>query len=238
MSDATGTDGTTAAGRLAGRRVLVTSADQYMGPAVVELFRAEGAEVVADDRDLTADGACEAAVADAGELDVLVANLATDPRPGWTQDIADDGWTAVFDALVHPLMRLTRAVLPQMIERRRGKVVAITPASPLRGIPGATAYVTARGAQNAFVRNVGIEVANRGVQVNAVAQNYVRNEAYYPDALVEDPDALAAVVADVPARRLAEGWESAELALFLASDRSDFLCGQAVPFAGGWATNA
>ena len=233
MSD----DAHTPMGRLAGRRVLVTSAGDYMGPAVVELFTAEGADVVADRRDLTAAGACEAAVAEAGPLDVLVANLATDPRPGWTQGIADDDWHAVVDALVHPLMRLTRAVLPQMIERGRGKVVAITSAAPLRGIPGATAYVTARGAQNAFVRNVGIEVANRGVQVNAVAQNYVRNEDYYPDALVADPDALARTVADVPARRLAEGWESAELALFLASDRSDFLCGQVVPFAGGWATS-
>lgn len=226
-----------AQGRLAGRRVLVTSAADYMGPAIVELFRAEGAEVVGDERDLRPATAPAEAVAAAGELDVVVANLSASPRPAAVGDIADADWSALFDELVHPLMRLVRAVAPAMVERGRGKIVAITSAAPLRGIPSAAAYTTARGAQNAFVRTAGVELAPHGVQLNAVAQNYVANEEYYPAEMRADEDLLAKVLRPVPARRLAEGWESAELALFLASDRSDFLVGQVIPFAGGWATN-
>lgn len=222
--------------RLADRRVLVTSADTYMGPAVTELFAREGADVVSDTTDLVPADAPERVVTDAGHLDVLVANLAVPPRPAPATAITDDDWSGLFDALVHPLMRLVRAALPQMIDRGAGKVVAITSAAPLRGIAGASAYTAARGAQNAFVRSVGLEVARHGVQVNAVAQNYVRNDVYYSDEMLADADLVRRMERAVPAGRLAEGWESAELALFLASDRSDFIVGQVVPFAGGWTT--
>ncbi|MFP4513475.1 MAG: SDR family NAD(P)-dependent oxidoreductase [Acidimicrobiales bacterium] len=224
------------ADRLAGTRALVTSADTYMGPAIVELFEQEGAHVTADTTDLTPPAAAAEAVGSAGDIDVLVANLATPPRPSPATDIADDDWSALFDQLVHPLMRLIRAVLPPMIERGSGKIVAITSAAPLRGIPGASAYTAARGAQNAFVRSVGLEVARHGVQVNAVAQNYVKNNVYYSEEMLADTDLVARMERAVPAGRLAESWESAELALFLASDRSDFIVGQVIPFSGGWTT--
>ena len=69
------------AGRLEGRRVLISRAQEFMGPAVSELFREEGAVVIADERDLRAPGAAADAVRDAGEIDVLIVNLiAPDPR--------------------------------------------------------------------------------------------------------------------------------------------------------------
>ena len=64
-------------GRLAGKRVVVTQADDYMGPATIEVFEAEGAEVIADTSDLTQSGACEALIERAGHVDVLIANLAS-----------------------------------------------------------------------------------------------------------------------------------------------------------------
>jgi 2-keto-3-deoxy-L-fuconate dehydrogenase len=223
------------ADRLAGKRVLLTQAGEYMGPAIAALFRAEGATVIADDSDLCAAGACERVVSAAGAIDVLVANLAHSPRTAAVAEIADDDWHSLFDALVHPLMRLVRAAAPAMIARRRGKLVAITSAAPLRGIANNAAYCAARGAQNAFVRAAGLELAPHNVQLNAVAQNYVKNDAYYPPVLVESERFQRHLERNVPARRAAEGWESAELALYLASDKSDFMVAQVVPFAGGWA---
>ena len=64
-------------GRLSGKRVLVTQADDYMGPATIEVFREEGAEVIADNSDLTQPGRCEELIASSGEIDVLIANLAS-----------------------------------------------------------------------------------------------------------------------------------------------------------------
>lgn len=225
-------------GRLEGRRVLITNAHTYMGPAIRELFAREGASVAADESNLAVSGACEEAVGSAGEIDVLVANLAERESLTWdfADNIADTDWSGFFDDLVHPLMRLTRAVLPQMIERKSGKIVAVTSAAPLRGIAKASAYCAARGAQNAFVRAVGLEVARHNVQMNAIAQNYVENPTYYTEQMLADEDLMKRMLKVIPARRLAKGWETAELALFLASDNSNFIVGQVIPFAGGWVT--
>jgi len=217
-----------------GRRVLVTSASRYMGPALADGFRAAGADVVADDRPLLTEGAAEACVLDAGEVDVLIANLGVPAVLSTATDMPDEGWMSMFDELVHPLMRLVRAVLPPMIARRRGKIVAITSSSPLRPIPRATAYASARAAQNTFVRYVGVEVAVHDVQVNAIAQNYIANPTYYPPELVVTDRFQTHLRRNVPAGRLGSAEDTVELALFLASDASDFICGQVVTLDGGW----
>ena len=109
-------------GRLLGKRVLVTQANDYMGPATVELFREEGADVIADNSDLTQPERCEELIASSGEIDVLIANLAS---PNFTgipvTELNADDWHCTFDMMVHPLHRLCQAVLPQMITRQAGK---------------------------------------------------------------------------------------------------------------------
>jgi NAD(P)-dependent dehydrogenase (short-subunit alcohol dehydrogenase family) len=113
-------------GRLAGKRVLVTQAEDYMGPATIELFTEEGAQVIADTSDLTEAGRCEALIAQTGDIDVLVANLAS---PNFTgipvTDLADEDWHCTFDMMVHPLHRLCRAVVPQMIARQLSCTAAL-----------------------------------------------------------------------------------------------------------------
>ncbi len=221
--------------RLAGRRALITASSRFMGPAISALFAEAGADVVADDRDLSQTGAVEALAAETGRIDVLVANLAgVNPKTA-VVETTDAGWHAQFDDMVHPLMRLVRAFAPAMIERRRGKIVVIGSASALRGMPDWSAYSAARGAQLAFVRAVGAELAPNNVQVNAVAQSFVENPDYFPPAY-QATDEFRARLASVPAGRLASGREAALAALFLASEESNFLTGQTLPFAGGWIT--
>jgi len=219
------------------KRIVVTQADDFMGPMVAKVFREEGAEVIADTRDLRAPNAAQQLVDSAGRVDVLVANLC---EHQWFEALAhempDDQWLAYFDEMVHPLMRLVRAVLPQMIARKSGKIVAMNSAAPIRGIPKLAAYCTARGAQNAFVRAVGLEVARHNVQFNAIAQNYVENPAYYPPEMTANAEIMKRMLSVIPAKRLGKGEESAWLAAFLASDRSDFIVAQVIPFAGGWVT--
>lgn len=230
-------------GRLEGRRVLVTHADRYVGPPVVELFRAEGADVVADTDDLTGPDAPRAAVERAGHVDVLVANLAgpreampvTEMLVGATE-WTDEAFAAYLEHLVWPFLRVIRAALPQMIERRAGKVVGVTSATPVRAIPGLGIYSAARGAQNAFLQAVGAEVAPHNVQVNALGPAHVRNNMYYTDEMLADDAVRESFEAQIPAGRLGEGVEAAELALALASGASDFLAGQVVSVSGGWST--
>ena len=140
--------------------------------------------------------------------------------------------------MVHPLMALVRHFAPRMADQGHGKIIAITSAAPLKGLPGSAAYCAARGAQNAFIKAVGLEFAAQNVQINAIAQNYVSNPVYYPDELVQSERFQKHLARNVPIRRVARPEEQAEFALFLASNNSDFFVGQIFPFSGGWAINA
>ena len=221
--------------RLADKRILITQAQDFMGPITAEVFAAEGAEVIADARDLTAPGACEAAVAEAGRIDVLIANLASPTFAGIeTTQLDDASWQQAFDMMVHPLHRLTRAALPQMLERERGKIVVYGSASALKGMRTLATYSAARAAQLGYVQAVGVEVAPRNVQINLIAQNYVESKDYYPPELMQRPSFQASLKRQVPAGRLGTAREDALFALFLASDESNFFVGQGIPFAGGW----
>jgi len=222
-------------GRLAGKRVLVTQADDYMGPATIELFQEEGAQVVADNSDLTVGGRCQALIAEVGDIDILIANLASPNFTGIAvTELADQDWHCTFDMMVHPLHRLCQAVLPQMIARQAGKIVVYGSATAMKGMPTVTAYSAARAAQAGYIRSLGVEVAKHNVQANLIAQNYVENPVYYPPALREKESFQKSLARQVPLGRLATAREDALFALFLASNESDFFVGQAIPFSGGW----
>jgi 2-keto-3-deoxy-L-fuconate dehydrogenase len=121
----------------------VTHADRYIGPSIVELFRKEGAHLIADESNYTDPGAAQELVGQAGRIDALIANFAGPLRNmpvinmmGDLTEFEDEDFRGYLDELVWPLLRFARATLPQMIERRSGKTVAVTSASPLRAIPG------------------------------------------------------------------------------------------------------
>ena len=222
-------------GRLSGKRVLVTQANDYMGPATIEVFREEGAEVIADNSDLTQPERCEELIASSGEIDVLVANLAS---PNFTgipvTELAAEDWHCTFDMMVHPLHRLCQAVVPQMITRQAGKIVVFGSATALKGMPTVTAYSAARAAQTGYIRSLGVEVAKHNIQANLIAQNYVENPVYYPPELREKESFQKSLARQVPLGRLATAREDALFALFLASQESNFFVGQSIPFSGGW----
>lgn len=220
---------------IAGKRVLITSCNTYMGPAIVELFTAKGAEVLANPNDLLGADEPSELISELGHIDVLIANLDLPAYVAGVADIEDDKWLAGFDAMVHPLMRLVRAVSPQMIKRSEGSIVAITSSSPLRRMaPQAISYVAARAAQNAFVRSAGHELAAHGVRLNAIAQNFVENDTYYPESIRLNERFQNRLRTEVPSRRLGTPNETAELSLFLAGSESTFIFGQVISHDGGW----
>jgi len=223
--------------RLNGKRVLVTQANDFMGPATVEHFRREGAEVIADEQVLTDPAAINPIVEEAGVIDVLVINLACENLFGKTVDQLDDNsFETAFKVMVYPLHRLVRAVAPQMKDRKGGKIIVYGSAVPLRPMARLAAYSAARGAQISYVKSVGVELARDNIQCNLIAQNWVENPAYYPEDMQKNPKFQANLAREVPLGRLARPEEDTALAVFLASDESDFFVGQAIPFSGGWAS--
>ena len=218
------------------RTALITCVDRYMGRAIQTKFEAIGITVVTGDYPMTTERDCEDLVAAAGQVDILVANLAEPPMTGPVQNTDNGDWNTLFDALVHPLMYLVRAVTPQMLDRRSGKIIAVTSAAPLRGIPNNAAYCAARGAQNGFIKAVGLELARANIQVNAIAQNYINNNTYYPDDILDNAKFLDHVKRNVPTNKVGTAEETAELAAYLASETCTHMVGQIIPLAGGWAT--
>jgi 2-keto-3-deoxy-L-fuconate dehydrogenase len=221
---------------LSGRRVLITQSGEFMGPALVETFTALGATVIADDQALRAPEVPAAMVAAAGRVDVLVANLALPAPRTEAVDATDEEWREVFAHLVDPLPRLVRAVLPQMIARRTGRILLLGSAAALRGQKRASTYSAARGAQLAYVQTVGVEVAPHGVRVNAIAQNFVDNPTYFPPDLQANPAFQERLRRDVPLGRLVSAREDASFAAYLCSDAADCFVGQVFPLCGGWVT--
>jgi len=219
---------------LKGKRVLVTQADQFMGPVLCDVLAEHGVEVIRSIASLLEPSAAADVVQSAGVIDVLVANLAYAAPTTLAADVTDNEWASTFAALVDPLPRLFRAALPPMIERRSGKILVIGSASALRGMKRASTYSAARGAQLAYVQSVGVEVAQHNVQVNAIAQNFVENPTYFPPEIQANPRFQERLKREVPLGRLVAAREDAEFAAYLCSEAANCFVGQVFPVCGGW----
>ena len=221
---------------LLGKRVLITQADMFMGPVLCEVFARHGATVIANTASLVDVEAPAAIVAEAGRVDVLVANLAIPAPSTAVVEVSEAEWSDTFGGLVDPLARLFRAVLPAMIARRSGKILVMGSASALRGMKLRSTYSAARGAQLAYVQSVGVEVAPHNVQVNLIAQNFVENPTYFPPEVQADPRFQDRLKREVPLGRLVSADEDAEFAAYLCSDSANCFVGQVFPVCGGWVT--
>ena len=216
------------------KRVLITHANAFMGPALCEVFALHGATVIASTEPLLSAGAVAALVAAAERVDILVVNLAIPAPTTEVTLVSEEEWNDTFEALVHPLPRLFQAVLPAMIERRAGKILVMGSASALRGMKRASTYSAARGAQLAYVQAVGVEVAIHNVQVNAIAQNFVDNPTYFPAEVQANPRFQERLKREVPLGRLVAAKEDAEFAAYLCSESAGCFVGQVFPVCGGW----
>ncbi len=221
---------------LAGKRVLITQSGDFMGPVLCEVFAEQGATVIASPEGLSDPDAAARVVLAAGTIDVLVVNLAVQAPTTHAMEVSEAEWRGVFAALVDPLPRLVRAAAPAMVARRSGKILVMGSAAALRGMKRASSYSAARGAQLAYVQAVGVELASQGVQVNAIAQNFVDNPTYFPPDVQANPRFQERLAREVPLGRLVSAREDAQFAAYLCSAAADCFVGQVFPVCGGWAS--
>ena len=219
---------------LVGKRVLITQCTEFMGPTLCEVFAEQGATVIASSAALAEIDAAQQVVAEAGAIDVLVANLSILAPNTRAVEVQPHEWSEVFAALVDPLPRLVSAAVPGMVNRGGGKILLIGSAAALRGMKRASTYSAARGAQLAYVQAVGVELAAQNIQVNAIAQNFVDNPTYFPPEVQGNPKFQERLAREVPLGRLVAAREDAMFAAYLCSAAANCFVGQVFPVCGGW----
>jgi 2-keto-3-deoxy-L-fuconate dehydrogenase len=238
--------------RLAGKTALVTAAAQGIGRATAELFAAHGADVLATDTNTAALQQlqqCRTAkldvllpdeitriVAGAGEIDILF-NCAGFVANGSLLDCTDEQWALSFDLNVTSMFRLIRAVLPQMLERRRGSIINISSvASSIKGVVNRCVYSATKAAIIGLTKSVAADFVASGVRCNAICPGTVDTPSLHQRLRASGDYAanLRAFIARQPMGRLGQPAEIAALALYLASDESQFTTGQCHIIDGGW----
>ena len=158
----------------------------------------------------------------------MVVNNAGVSRTGAFLDVTVAEWREVMAADVESIVLVTQAALPYLLERG-GSVVNVASVAGLGGDPGMTIYNTAKGAVVNLTRSLAVELAPRGVRVNAVAPSLTST-----DATADIPaDDVAEFVRRIPMGRAAEPAEVADVIAFLAGSDARFVTGVILPVDGG-----
>jgi 2-keto-3-deoxy-L-fuconate dehydrogenase len=238
--------------RLAGKTALVTAAAQGIGRATAELFAAHGADVLATDTNteaLVQLQGCRTAKLDvllpdeigrvvesAGTIDILF-NCAGLVANGSVLDCTDEQWALSLSLNVTSMFRLVRAVLPQMLARHRGSIINMSSvASSIKGVPNRCAYGVTKAAVIGLTKSIAADFVTNGVRCNAICPGTVETPSLHQrlEATGDYDASRRAFIARQPMGRLGRPAEIAALALYLASDESEFTTGQCHIIDGGW----
>lgn len=170
------------------------------------------------------DGLRDAALAELGQIDVLINNAGLGGEVD-VVDMTDDQWHRVLDVTLNSVFRMSRAFLPAMYAAKKGAVVNNASVLGWRAQKGQAHYAAAKAGVMAFTRCSAVEAAEHNVRINAVAPS-IAMHAFL--AKVTTDDLLAELSAREAFGRPAEVWEVANVMLFLASDLSSYMTGEIV----------
>lgn len=244
------------AGRLQGKSALVTSAAQGIGRASVLAMVAEGASVVATDineaalaslakehssirimrLDVTKNEEVEKVAAAVGVPDVLF-NCSGFVHSGTIMEVTDKDWDFAFELNVRAHYRMMRAFTPGWLQKGKASIINMASlASSVKGVPNRFLYGTSKAAVIGMTKAMAADFIAKGIRVNAICPGTVDTPSLHDRmrATGDYEKAHAAFISRQPMGRLGTAEEIAALVVYLASDESSFITGQAINIDGGW----
>ena len=240
---------------------IVTGGSSGIGRAAVELFAEEGAAVVIADviddagqaladclakqgktatyvhADVSKEADVQAmvmlALSHYGRLDVLFNNAGIEGEQATTADATLDNWDRVIDVNLKGVFLGLKYGIEAMLRNGGGSIINNASVAGLVGFPGIPAYCASKGGVVQLTRTAALEYATQDVRINCLCPGVIETP------MVErfthgNPEAQAQMTEMEPVGRLGRAKEVAELALFLASDRSSFVTGAVIPVDGGF----
>ncbi len=240
------------------RVAIVTGAGRGLGSAIAESLAGEGVSVVLAGRTASsltqtekvidkAGGAAlsvptdvtdaasvqhlfDTAIEHFGQLDVLVNNAGITAQVNLTE-LSEEEWDRIFDTNVRGMFLCSRAAARYFANVGGGRAVNVASVFGVLGRPGFTAYCASKGAVINFTRSAAAEWAKFGSQMNAVAPGYFATDINAD--LRDNSDALTKVLRRIPARRMGQPDELANVVTYLALHAPAFLTGQTIVVDGG-----
>jgi 2-hydroxycyclohexanecarboxyl-CoA dehydrogenase len=242
---------------LQGKVVVVTGAGRGMGAAIAERLTAEGARVAVTDVDEKSAAETAAAlegaagfrldITDAAEVSARVGEITDALGPidalvnnaGWDQlapflDTDEDLWDRLIDINLRGPIRMVKAVLPQMVERRAGRIVNISSDAGRVGSTGEAVYSACKAGIIGFSKTVAREMARYGITVNAICPGPTATPLL--ESMVGEHEKLIeSLKRAIPLGRLGEPDDVAGAVAFMVSDDAGFITGQTLSVSGGLA---
>jgi NAD(P)-dependent dehydrogenase (short-subunit alcohol dehydrogenase family) len=224
---------------VAGAAVVLADVDSARGEKAADELRAEGHRALFVAVDVSDDLQVAAMVArtveEFGGLDLAFNNAGVEGTPAITHECSRENWDRTLAINLTGVWNCMRHEIPRMLERGGGSIVNCSSVAGLVGFASIPAYTASKHGVVGLTRTAALEYAEQGIRVNAVCPGVIDTEmvARFTGGR---PEAAAAMVATEPVGRLGRPEEIADAVVWLCSDRSSFVTGQAIAVDGGFVT--
>lgn len=231
--------------------VFITGASRGIGLSIAQAFASEGHFVIGTSRskfdlesalgtedclhmilDVTDRAAIKKAhntLKENNHLPGIIINNAGITKDQLFLRMKDEDWDDVINTNLSSVFNITKAFIKSMVKQREGRVINISSVAGLMGNPGQVNYSSSKAAIGGFTKSLAKELASRNITVNSIAPGFISSDM--TDALTDDQK--SEILNQIPMQKFGDPKNIAELAVFLASEKGQYITGQTISVDGG-----